>query len=139
MSKRDLDLKSCRPIITSAKISDDMSFDERFQNLVLRPIIKLQHEFLILVFKNYIAKHKNVFFDLSVEKKIDYIENVIHKDMKFRNSIKGMIIGHFTLEEYKLYITNSSSLNKRMMNIVKERFLSNIQVFDKDEKILAAV
>ncbi|MBT8303038.1 MAG: glyoxalase [Bacteroidia bacterium] len=131
MDNRDLDLKSLRPIIPTAKVSDDMSFDERFQNLVLRPIIKLQNDFLILVFKNYIAKHKNVFYDLSLEKRTDYIENAIHKDMKFRNSIKGMVIGLFTIEEYQLYITSSSSLNKRMMSIVKERLLSNIQVFER--------
>ena len=50
--------------------------------------------------------------------------------MKFRNSVKGMIIGQFTLEEYSIYIKNSSALNKRIMNIVKERFISHIQVFE---------
>ena len=40
-----------------------------------------------------------------------------------------MIIGQFTTEEYEIYIQNSSALNKRMMNIVKERLVSNIQVF----------
>jgi len=138
MNNRDFDLKNCRPVIASAKIVDGMSFDERFQNISLRPIIKQQHDLLILVFKNYISKHKNVFYDLSVEKRLDYIENAVHKDMKFRNSVKGMIIGLFTLEEYELYITNSSSLNKRMMNIVKERLLSSIQVFERPE-VLAAV
>jgi hypothetical protein len=105
-----------------------MSSDEYFQNKTLRPIIKMQNDLLIEVFKNYISKHKNVFYDLSVEKQIDYVENAIHKDMKFRNSLKGMIIGQFTVEEYKIYILNSSALNKRMMNIVKERLISNIQV-----------
>jgi hypothetical protein len=58
--------------------------------------------------------------------------------MKFRNSLKGMVIGQFTIEEYELYIINSSALNKRMMNIVKERLLSSIQLFEKLE-ILEAV
>jgi len=49
--------------------------------------------------------------------------------MKFRNSLKGMIIGQFTIEEYRIYIQNSSALNKRMMNIVKEGFINNIQLF----------
>lgn len=137
MNNRDFDLKNCRPIITSARITDDMSFDERFQNITLRPIIKQQHDLLVLVFKNYIGKHKNVFYDLSLEKRMDYIENAVHKDMKFRNSVKGMIIGLFTSEEYELYITNSSSLNKRMMNIVKERLLSSIQVFERPEVLTA--
>lgn len=137
MNNRDFDLKNCRPIISSARITDDMSFDERFQNITLRPIIMQQHDLLVSVFKNYISKHKNVFYDLSLEKRLDYIENTIHKDMKFRNSVKGMVIGLFTLEEYELYITNSSSLNKRMMNIVKERLLSNIQVFVRPEVLTA--
>ena len=29
-----------------------------------------------------------------------YIENAIQKDINFRNSLKGMIIGQFTIEEY---------------------------------------
>lgn len=126
---RSTNLLAIRPQISTALFFDTMSADERFQNATLRPIIKLQSDLFIEVFKNYANKHKNVFYDLSIEKQIHYIENAIHKDMKFRNSLKGMIIGQFTVEEYKFYITNSSDLNKRMMNIVKERLISNIQVF----------
>ncbi|OEK08508.1 glyoxalase [Flavivirga aquatica] len=137
MNSRQFNLKSIRPEILSTTINDSMSSDERFQNLVLRPIIKFQNDLLISVFKNYAAKHKFVFYDLSLEKRIDYIENAIQKDMKFRNSLKGMIIGLFTIEEYTIYTENSSALNKRMMNIVKERLLSNIQLFEKPEFLKA--
>ena len=61
-----------------------------------------------------------------------FIENAIQKDIKFRNSLKGIIIGQFTLEEYATYIENSSALNKRMMNIVKERLQSNIQLLEEE-------
>ena len=138
METRDQDLKRIRPDFMTTTINDGMSADERFQNLVLRPIIKLQRELLIEVFKNYVAKHKNVFYDLSLEKRIDYIENAIHKDMKFRNSLKGMVIGQFTVEEYEQYIENSSALNKRMMNIVKERLIDSVQVFIRPQ-ILKAI
>lgn len=125
---RNLDLKRIRPDFMTTTINDGMSSDERFQNLVLRPVIKLQNALLIEAFKNYASKHKNVFYDLTLEKRIIYIENAIQKDMKFRNSLKGMIIGLFTIEEYKVYIQNSSALNKRMMNIVKNRLIDNIQL-----------
>ena len=138
MINRDLDLKRIRPEFMTTTINDGMSTDERFQNLVLRPIIKLQNDLFIEVFKNYVAKHKNVFYDLSVDKRIDYISNTIHKDMKFRNSLKGIIIGMFTIEEYKLYIQNSSALNKRMMHIVKERLIDNVQAIS-DTTTLTAV
>ena len=129
MNDRSTNLKSIRPNIPSAQVNDRMSAEECFQNATLRPIIKMQNHLLIVVFRNYIAKRKNVFYDLSLPKQLAYIENAIHKDMKFRNSLKGMIIGQFTVEEYELYTRNSSALNKRMMNIVKERLLSNIQLF----------
>jgi hypothetical protein len=138
MTSRSKNLLSIRPVIASAKIYDTMSSEELFQNKTLRPLIKMQHDLFIAVFKNYIAKRKNVFYDLSLEKQLAYIDNSINKDMKFRNSVKGMIIGQFTVEEYELYIKNSSALNKRMMTIVKERFVSSIQLFTKPE-ILKAV
>jgi hypothetical protein len=130
MTDRTINLNQIRPIITSALIYDTMSDDERFQNQTLRPVIKLQNELFIEVFKNYISKHKNVFYELTLPKQLDYIENAIHKDMKFRNSLKGMVIGQFTIEEYVIYIKNSSALNKRMMNIVKDRLIDYIQLLE---------
>ena len=138
METRSKLLLKIRPEIPSAKIYKSMSNDEAFQNKTLRPIIKMQNDLVIAVFKNYISKRKNVFYELTLQKQMAYIENAIHKDMKFRNSLKGMVIGQFTIEEYELYIINSSALNKRMMNIVKERLLSSIQLFEKLE-ILEAV
>jgi hypothetical protein len=130
MSHRTDNLLKIRPVLSNALLFDNMSIDERFQNTTIRQIIKLQHDLLIEVFKNYVSKHKNVFYELSLQKQLDYIENTVHKDMKFRNSVKGMILGQFTIEEYAIYIQNSSALNKRIMNIVKERFISHIQVFE---------
>jgi len=137
MTTRSEQLLAIRPEIPSAKIFDAMSADELFQNKTLRPIIKMQHDLFIAVFNNYIRKRKNVFYDLNIEKQLAYVDNAIHKDMKFRNSVKGMIIGQFTTEEYELYITNSSGLNKRMMNIVKERIISSLQLFTKPEVLKA--
>ncbi|WP_418636375.1 glyoxalase [Winogradskyella sp.] len=138
MTSRTEDLLAIRPNISSAKIYDTIGSEELFQNKTIRPIVKLQHDLLIVVFKNYITKHKNVFYELSLEKQLAYIDNTIHKDTKFRNAVKGMLIGQFTVEEYALYIQNSSSLNKRMMTIVKERLIDSIQVFTKTD-ILQAV
>ena len=107
MDVRDEYLLHIRPEIPSAKVSENMSDEERFQNATLRPVIKLQHHLLIEAFKNYIKKHKNVFFEISIERRLIYIDNAIHKDQKFRNSLKGMIIGQFTVNEYLTYIKNS--------------------------------
>ena len=113
---------------TLGSISAQSSTEEIFQNQTLRPILKLQNDLFVHVFINYGVKQKNVFFGLSIEKKLSYIEHVIQKDIKFRNSLKGMIIGLFTLEEYDTYIKNSSNLNKRMMNLLIERLKDNVQL-----------
>lgn len=131
MMKRDSNLIDIRPIIKTAIFNSNMSFDEQFQNATLRPVIKLQNDLLLAVFKNYIVKRKNVFYELSTEKQIDYIDHAIHKDMKFRNSVKGMIIGQFTIDEYANYIKNSSALNKRMMNIVMQRLIDQLQLLQE--------
>ncbi|RZJ67368.1 MAG: glyoxalase [Flavobacterium sp.] len=111
-------------------VSDQSTSDEIFQNQVLRPILKLQNDLLIDVFKNYVTKYKNDFYSYGVEKKLQYIENSIQKDIKFRNSLKGMVIGLFTVPEYDQYIKNSSQLNKRMMNMVIERLKSQVLLFE---------
>jgi len=130
MEHRDSVLLKIRPQIPSVIISNSMSEGEFFQNNTIRPIAKLQNDLLVEVFKHYIKKHKNVFYDLSLEKRLDYIENAIHKDMKFRNSLKGIIIGQFTINEHRQYVLNSSALNKRMMCIVKDRLKKNLQLME---------
>lgn len=132
MNDRSQKLLQIRPEIPSAKILPNMSDDERFQNETLRPIIKLQNELLLASFQNYIVKGKNSFYSLNLENRFNYISNAIQKDIKFRNSLKGMVIGQFSVEEYSIYIKNSSSLNKRMMNMVIKRIQDQIQYFEKE-------
>ena len=128
MNDRPNDIIKIRPVLNLKK-SSQITDEESFQNDTLRPIIKLQSPVLIETYRNYIIKHKNVFYELSNEKKLDYIENSINKNQKFRNLLKGMIIGLFTIEEYHIYKKNSSSLNKIMMNIVLKRLQDNLQIF----------
>jgi len=109
-------------------ITPESSSEEIFQNQTLRPILKMQNDLFLVVFKNYITKQKVDFSSFSPEKKMQFIENAIQRDVKFRNSLKGMIIGFFTLLEYEEYILNSSNLNKRMMNLLIERLKSQIQI-----------
>ena len=130
MAMREQKLIQIRPEIPSARILPDMNADEFFQNKTIRPILKLQNDLLIEVLKNYIRKNKGKFFELKSEARLIYISNSIQKDIKFRNSLKGIIIGQFTIEEYKTYIENSSALNKRMMNLIIKRLQDQVQLFE---------
>lgn len=117
-----------RPEIDAAIITDKMHDEEIFQNKVLRPIIKLKHEILIAIFKNYVSSNKRPWKELSDLRKIDFIENAFTRDMTFRNVVLGVVIGQFTLEEYQQYIKIVRDSNKRINNIIKERMISHLDV-----------
>jgi hypothetical protein len=128
MIERDISMLELRgePI---GIVNATSSVSEVFQNETLRPILKLQNDLFLEVFKNHIGKTKTDFTNLTVDKKMHFIENSIQKDIKFRNALKGMILGLFSIEEYLSYTENSSELNKRMMNMLIERLKSQVQLF----------
>ncbi|MFT6370646.1 MAG: hypothetical protein ACJAUQ_001365 [Maribacter sp.] len=130
MNERSLKLLEMRPVIANAKILPNISEQERFQNQTLRPILKLQNDLLLASFQNYIVKAKNRFYELKKEARVDYISNAVQKDIKYRNSLKGIILGQFTLEEYEDYRRNSSALNKRMMSMAVKRLQDQMQYFE---------
>lgn len=132
MNQRTVDLLGIRPSIKKVKITAPIGSNEYFQTETLRPVIKFQNEIFLLVFQNYIKKHKNRFYELSTEGRLNYIETAIQRDIKFRNSLKGIVIGQFTTEEYEIYIQNSSALNKRMMNLVITRLKDQVQYFEAE-------
>lgn len=129
MSIRDQFIREFRGEMLGT-INSQSSAEEFFQNETLRPILKLQNDLFLDVFRNYIAKSKTDFYNFSVEKKMLFIENSIQRDIKFRNSLKGIVIGLFTIDEYSRYIENSSSLNKRMMSLLIERLKSQVLLFE---------
>jgi len=133
MEARDTFLREFRGE-TLGTVSAQSSAEEIFQNQTIRPILKLQNDLFIAVFTNYINKNKRDFYNYSADKKLQTIENSIQKDIKFRNSLKGIVMALFTIEEYDTYIQNSSNLNKRMMNLVIERLKSQVQLFEVEVK-----
>lgn len=112
------------------KFSSETSDEEFFQNETLRPIMKLQNDVLLEVFQNYLDKSKVNLSQFSNEKKLDFIEQTIKRDIKFQNLLKGIVIGLFTIEEYRRYSANTSALSKRITNLLVERIKSQIQLLN---------
>ena len=94
---------------------------EKFQNDTIRPIIKMQHNFLIISFKNYIKKSKTDFYNIKTEKQKEKINSILTKDIIFKNMILGGIIGQLSDEELIFYLKDSSELKKRILQIIKQR------------------
>jgi len=77
--------------------------DEDFQNKTLRPILKLQHDIIVLLFTSFCKKQK------------------IKKNAVLRNQCIGLVIGQFTTDEFTIYIKNESEFNKRILNMTAQR------------------
>jgi hypothetical protein len=99
---------------------------EVFQNVIIRPIIKMQHQLLIAFLESYLNKRKIHFTSLSEEKKKSIIESSLDKDIAFRSKIIGSVLGQFSIEEYQNYSKNSSELNRRIKQIVLKRLQDSI-------------
>ncbi len=126
---RDTQLITLRPPIPTIIDKNAVNPAELFQNRTLRPILKLQNDLLDAIFKNYIIKRKGVFHKLGQPKRVEYIENSIRKDLKFKNLLVGVITGHFTLEEWARFIADERELTKRTTNLLVQRLTSQVEVF----------
>lgn len=99
---------------------------EIFQNQTLRPILKLQNDLYISLFTNYAIRQNSDFNALSSAKKAVMIEQSLQKDNVLKNTFIGMTIGMFTIEEMKVYISDSKVFNKRIITMLIERLKSQM-------------
>ena len=114
-----------RPVLKNL-INSNTTDLERFQNEVLRPIIKMQNNLLVALFKNYIRNRKIQFNKLKAEVQENKINSILTKDINFKNILLGSIIGHFNKNEIKIYLKSKSELNKRIIQMVKQRLQDNL-------------
>lgn len=99
---------------------------EEFQNLVIRPIIKMQHNLIVAFYKQNLLKRKIDFSAIKSEKKKSTIKNNLQKDISFKKLLLGSILGHFTIEEYNTYLINASEYNRRIINIITKRLQDSV-------------
>ena len=123
---RDEQIIKVRPVIDSIDIQLVNSDGEKFQNQVLRPIIKFQHELLIVIFNDYLLSKKIDLESFSDEIRMDKVDVIFKKDKELVSQLKSVIVGFFTSKECEIYFTMKSEINKRMIQIVRERIISVI-------------
>ena len=114
-----------RPVLKNL-INSNTSDLERFQNEVLRPIIKMQNNLLVAFFNNYIRNRKIEFNKLEAEFQKNKINTILTKDINFKNILIGSIIGHLNENEIKIYLKSKSELNKRIIQMVMQRLQDNL-------------
>ncbi len=96
---------------------------EKFQNLSLRPILKLQHTITVQLLLQ--AKHidSNMFKDKSRTDCELLLKDFMKSNVQFRNQVLGIIIGMMTEEEFDTYTKHDLEINKRIFSMQLKRYL----------------
>jgi hypothetical protein len=126
MQDRTSSLLAIRPNIDTIDKSLKTKDVEAFQNNVLRPILKFQNDLLLQIFIDYANQYKGVFFKLSDQEKLSYIQQALSTNQRLRSLILGTIVGLFTIEDFGYYKLNSSALNKRIITMTIQRLQSQL-------------
>ena len=105
-------------------ILENSSEVETFQNHTLRPILKVQNDLYLAHFESYAIRQKSDYETLSGAKKRTFIEQSIQKDSVLKNTLIGMTIGLFTIEEFAVYGTQAKDYNRRIITMLIERLKS---------------
>lgn len=124
-NNRDEQIVKIRPAIPSI-MEGTSTTTECFQNRTLRPILKMQNELFIAIFKWYIVKRKNVFPTLRKRKQLDYIDQSLKKDLKFKNRLVGLVIGQLTIAELQAFHAEESELTRRITTMLIERLQNQV-------------
>lgn len=94
---------------------------EFFQNTVLRPIIKMQHDLLINHLSAKLHALKVEWTSLSSLAQRKMLNGLFLKDQAFKHEMIGMIIGQLNQDEYDDYLKEQKELNRRISQMVLER------------------
>jgi hypothetical protein len=114
-----------RPIIPSTDNDRAVSEAEKFQNETIRQVIKMQHDVFIFLLQMNFKEKKDTYFVLSEEKKEAYIKGIFSNDNKLRANIVGVVLGSLKEEERTIYAEMRKEIDKRILQIVLERILTN--------------
>ena len=129
-SLRDKNIVLLRPKVNSNKNISYKNDIEKFQNIVLRPILKFQNDLLVELFIFEFEKTKTKFDLINNEQKIKLIINNLKYNNKLKQILLGTIIGMFSNKNITFYKTNYSKINKRFFSMLNDRLIDQLIKLD---------
>lgn len=118
---RDEALLQLRPEIAADTSGNPQGSPGYFMHYTLRPVLKLQNELLLDIFRQYIRKTKRAILQVPAEKRPEYIAHTIRQDLKLRNLYTGVIVGQFTAPEWQFYYAHEAELSRRIAELLIQR------------------
>ncbi len=114
------ELRRIRPVINTFN-TEATSPTEQFQNDVLRPIIKYQHDWLMSWAMGLPQWKMLCAFNGKKEEFFIRINDYFSKQQDKKGIIIGAVAGLMTVEELKIYQATEKEVNKRIIQMVLQR------------------
>lgn len=122
MDQKDELLLALRPVVSTSPAQNP---EEEFQNTVLRPILKFQHDRIAAIFQGHLQKRKVNLSGVSLEARKSYVETAFQKDLTLRHQLIGLALGMMTEAEWSEFHTDKE-LARRLNNLLVQRIQSTL-------------
>ena len=119
-------MEKVRPKLPDTLTEGELKEEELFQNMILRPVIKMQHDLLIMRVKSHFISKRVLFNVMDNKKRTEAIIQAFQNDNNLKKEIQGMIIGQLTVLEFQQYLKIERSLNKRIVQMVRNRMIDSL-------------
>ena len=119
-------MEKVRPKLPDTLTEGELKEEELFQNMILRPVIKMQHDLLIMRVKSHFISKRVLFKVMDNKKRTEAIIQAFQSDHNLKKEIQGMIIGQLTVLEFQQYLKIERSLNKRIVQMVRNRMIDSL-------------
>ena len=126
----DKALIAIRPLIPQAIVDENSSEGEAFQNLTLRPILKLLNNTLLLSTQAGIIRMNKQFARLSKTEKATQLKIFLHKNQQIKAILQGHVVGLMSSKELMYYHLNFTETNKRIQQMIETRIFDQLDFFD---------
>lgn len=118
-------LTNLRPILDLEHTSNQ-SHIERFQNDVIRPILKFQHEIILSLVQDHRFFKKSMQSTNTQDEYRLALKAFLNTQKELRNQLIGLVIGLLTIEEYNTYVKASAEYQRRILHMINQRVFDTI-------------
>ncbi|MPR35368.1 glyoxalase [Salmonirosea aquatica] len=123
MNSKDTAFIALRPQLSTEPTENPA---EQFQNQVLRPILKFQHERIVAVFQHHVMKRRVPLDGMAPDDRKSYVEKAFQKDLALRNQLIGLVLGLMTTDEWATFISQEKELSRRLHDLLIQRLQSTL-------------
>lgn len=120
-----IDRKSIRLTIPAQINSNGQNSNmEKFQNGIIRPVLKTQNDLLVQLIRKYIVQSGIKYLHLSEHKRFELLENTIKKKPDIKNQILGIVMGIMNENELSEFLNLGKEIRKRTLTMATDRVMN---------------